>query len=167
MKGACSKSSVLSFSVAILAICFISSAHAEKMKITGNNKSERIISQSVATPGDSAGHMLMQTVTMSKTTSSNEVWNDTMMVDYQQMDQFADKGTHVGYGYHKHKGEDQSFFKYWGTQTAGAGGKISLEGKFEFTGGTGKFKNIKGGGAYTCTGTATENSCDWQGEVEY
>ncbi len=161
------KTEVLFFAIAILSICLLSSAYAEKMKMTGNNKSERIISESIATPGDSPGHILMQTVTMSNTTSSNPEWNNILMVDYQQADQMGEKGTHVGYGYHKHKSGDQTFFKYYGTQTAGAGDKMSFQGKFEWTGGTGKFKNIKGGGTYTCTGTTNVNSCDWQGEGEY
>jgi len=44
---------------------------------------------------------------------------------------------------------------------------FTLEGKFEWTGGTGKFQNIKGGGAYTCKGSTTGNECNWEGEVEY
>jgi hypothetical protein len=110
---------------------------------------------------------MMQTVTMNKTTSPNADWNETMSVDYQQMDQHVESGTHTGYGYNKHKGGDQTFYKYWGTQKASAGGNMSIEGKYEWTGGTGKFKNIKGAGTYTCTGTPTEATCDWQGEVEY
>jgi hypothetical protein len=148
-------------------VCFISFAHAEKMKITGNNKSERVISENTLNPGDSPGHVMMQSVTMNKTTSPNADWNETMAVDYQHTDQHGDSGTHMGYGYNKHKGGDQTFYKYWGTQKAAPGGKISFEGKYEWTGGTGKFQNIKGGGTYTCAGTATESTCDWQGEAEY
>ena len=160
-------SAVVLLSIAFVVMCFISAASAEKMKITGNNKTERIISQSTVNPNDAPGHLLMQTVAMSITTSSNADWNETTMVDYQHNDQFAEKGTHVGYGYHKHKGGDQTFFKYWGTQKAAGDGKMSLEGKYEWTGGIGKFKNIQGGGTYTCTATATVTNCDWQGEVEY
>jgi hypothetical protein len=94
-------------------------------------------------------------------------WNDVMMVDYQHLDQFSDSGKHEGYGYHKHKGDDQTFFKFSGTQKSAGEGKLSMEGKYEWTGGTGKFKNIKGGGTYTCTGTSTHSECSWQGEVEY
>ena len=167
MKLAFSKAGVFAFASAFVVMCFISSASAEKMKITGNNKTERIISQNTLNPGDAPGHAMMQTVTMSKTTSSNTDWNDTTMVDYQQLDLIAGKGTHVGYGYHKHKGGDQTFFKYWGTNQAAGDGKMSIEGKYEWTGGTGKFKNIKGAGTYTCSGSATESTCDWQGEPEY
>jgi hypothetical protein len=157
----------LTLVVACIAVCCISSASAEKMQITGTNKTERIISQDMVTPGDATGHMMMQTVTMSMTTSSNEEWNNAPMMDCQHMDQSADKGKHEGYGYHTHKGGDQSFFHYWGTQRSAGEGKMSLEGKFEWTGGTGKFKSIKGGGTYTCTGSPTHSACDWKGEVEY
>jgi hypothetical protein len=156
-----------SFCRACTVMCFISSASAEKMKITGSNKTERIVSQDMVTPGDAPGHMMMQTVTMSMTTSSNEDWKNTTMMDCQHLDQSGDKGKHEGYGYHSHKGGDQAFFKYMGTQQSAGEGKMAMEGKFEWTGGTGKFKNIKGGGTYTCTGSPTHSACDWKGEVEY
>ena len=154
--------------VAVFVLIFLSSlVHAEKMKITGKNKSSRIISQTTGDHGDKDGHMLMQTVTLSVTTSSDENWNDIRMVDTQQSDQTGGNGTHIGYGYHMHKSGDRTFFKYWGTEKAAGPGTMSLEGKFEWTGGTGKFQNIKGGGTYTCKGMVNSNECDWQGEVEY
>jgi len=153
--------------LAVSVVIFLStSVHAEKMKITGKNKTMRIISQTTGDPGDKDGHMLMQTVTLSQTTSSDENWNDTRMLDIQQADQMGETGTHTGYGYHLHKGGDRTFFKYWGTQKS-TGAEMSNEGKYEWTGGTGKFQNIKGGGTYTCKGTMTSSECDWQGEVEY
>jgi hypothetical protein len=35
------------------------------------------------------------------------------------------------------------------------------------TGGTGKFKNIKGGGTFRGKATAQESFTEWEGEVEY
>ncbi len=167
MKNRYFRVAIVGFSALALMMFFNSSAYAEKMKMTGNNKSVRTISQSTADPGDKPGHMLMQTVNLSTTTCSNEEWNDSRMVDAQQADQHGESGSHTGYGYHMHKNGDRSFFKYWGTQKATGGGMMSQEGKFEWTGGTGKFQNIKGGGSYTCKGTMTSNECDWEGEVEY
>lgn len=150
-----------------LVMSFNSNASAEKMKITGKNKTVRVISQSTADPGDKDGHLLMQTVSLSNTTSSDENWNDVKMIDAQQTDQMGAAGSHTGYGYHLHKNGDRTFFKYWGTQKAAGEGMLSLEGKFEWTGGTGKLQNVKGGGTYTCKGSMKGNECDWQGEVEY
>lgn len=160
------RSGMIVLAALFIAAFTVSAAYAEKMKITGKNTSESIVSQSTASPGDKAGHMLTQTVTMSTTTSSNEEWNNVKMFDAQQTDQQGDSGTHKGYGYHINKNGDKTFFKYWGTQKA-MKDAMSLEGKFEWTGGTGKFQNIKGGGAYTCKGSATGNECNWEGEVEY
>jgi len=160
------KAGMIVLTALFLAAFTVSVAHAEKMKITGKNISENIVSQSTAAPGDKAGHMLTQTVTMSITTSSNVDWNNVKMFDVQHADQQGDTGTHLGYGYHLNKNGDKTFFKYWGTQKAIKDG-MSLEGKFEWTGGTGKFQSIKGGGAYTCKGGTTSNECDWEGEVEY
>ena len=168
MKTMCQYKTGLIGLLAVSVVIFLSSSvHAEKMKITGKNKSVRIISQTTGDPGDKEGHMLMQTVTLSQTTSSNENWNDIRMVDTQQSDQMGENGTHTGYGYHMHKGGDRTFFKYWGSQKAAGAGMMSLEGKYEWTGGTGRFQNIKGGGTYTCKGTMSSNECDWEGEVEY
>jgi len=160
------KAGMIVLAAVVVAAFAVSDVHAGKMKITGKNRTDQVASQSTAAPGDKAGHMLTQTVTMSTTTSSNEDWNNTKMFDAQQTDQQGDSGTHKGYGYHINKNGDKTFFKYWGTQKA-MKDIISLEGKFEWTGGTGKFQNIKGGGAYTCKGGTTSNACDWQGEVEY
>jgi hypothetical protein len=41
------------------------------------------------------------------------------------------------------------------------------EGTFKLTGGTGKFKNIKGGGTYRGKATAEGASTEFEGEVEY
>ena len=41
------------------------------------------------------------------------------------------------------------------------------EGTYKATGGTGKFKNIKGGGTYRGKATAEGASEDWEGEMEY
>jgi hypothetical protein len=38
---------------------------------------------------------------------------------------------------------------------------------WKVTGGTGKFKNIKGGGTYRGKATAQEAFTEWEGEVEY
>jgi hypothetical protein len=43
----------------------------------------------------------------------------------------------------------------------------SIEGKWQWTGGTGKFKNIKGGGTYKAKVTPEGGVSNWEGEVEY
>jgi ABC-type uncharacterized transport system substrate-binding protein len=40
------------------------------------------------------------------------------------------------------------------------------QGKFEWTGGTGKH-DVKGPGTYTCNFTQSGGGCDWQGEAEF
>ena len=46
-------------------------------------------------------------------------------------------------------------------------GKTTWEGTWKMTGGTGKFKNIKGSGTYRGKATAEGSSTEWEGEVEY
>ena len=45
--------------------------------------------------------------------------------------------------------------------------ETTWEGTWKVTGGTGKFKNIKGGGTYRGKATAQGASSEWEGEVEY
>jgi hypothetical protein len=42
-----------------------------------------------------------------------------------------------------------------------------MEGTFKVIGGTGKFKNIKGGGTYRGKATAEGASTEFEGDVEY
>jgi len=53
------------------------------------------------------------------------------------------------------------------TVKEGGAWESNFEGKIQFTGGTGKFKNIKGGGVYKGTMTAKELTGSGEFEVEY
>jgi hypothetical protein len=47
------------------------------------------------------------------------------------------------------------------------GQHMKASGKFELTGGKGKFQNIKGHGEFSCEfGPNTKNGCDWNSQVE-
>jgi hypothetical protein len=158
--------------VAILAIAFATSAFAaDKKKITGTNKDGQILSQSSASPGDDPNHSITQLVGAQRTTSNNADWNNTQLIFYEHDDFIGGTGPLRGYGTHTHANGDKSYFNYEGTskmttKDGGAWEQIG-DGRFTWTGGTGKFKTLKGGGTYKCKFTPDSGQCDWLGEAEY
>lgn len=61
---------------------------------------------------------------------------------------------------------DKYFAGLQGTTTSSKDGAVESKGTWEFTGGTGKLKGIKGKGTYTCKSSSDGNSCEVEGEYE-
>ncbi len=70
---------------------------------------------------------------------------------------------------HKNGGTTYGSFEGMRKTTVKEDGSLETtwEGTWKHTGGTGKFKNIKGGGTYRGKATAEGASTEWEGEVEY
>ncbi len=90
---------------------------------------------------------------------------------YMHSDSVAGTGTHRGHSVHNFKNGDKTYVKWEGThkttvKESGAW-ELNYEGKSQFTGGTGKFKNIKGGGVYTAIRTVKGFTSKGEFEVEY
>jgi hypothetical protein len=83
----------------------------------------------------------------------------------------AGTGTHRAYFRRLHKNGETDYGPYEGTHktTVKEDGswEMAWEGTWKMTGGTGKFKDIKGGGTYRGKATAQGSSTEWEGEVEY
>ena len=77
-------------------------------------------------------------------------------------------GSHRGYSDNNYESGDKTYMKWEGTHKTilkeNGGRETNYEGKFEYTGGTGKFKNIKGGGVYK--GAITDEGITEEGEIE-
>ena len=89
---------------------------------------------------------------------------------YMHSDSVAGTGTHRGHSVTNYENGDKSYQKWEGTHktTVKDGAwETKFEGKSQFTGGTGKFKNIKGGGAYKGTMTAKGVTGSGEFEAEY
>ena len=90
---------------------------------------------------------------------------------YEQSDQVAGSGSHGGYLTILHKNKDESYVKFEGTNKMavkeGGTWEVSSEGKLQFTGGTGKFKNIKGTGNYKGKTTEKGLIVSWEATIEY
>ena len=102
---------------------------------------------------------------------SDPDFGTTDCLQYGQNDSVAGNGTHRGYNICKYKNGDKTYTKWNGTHkvTVKEGGawEMNYEGKVQYTGGTGKFKNIKGGGVYKGTATAKGGTEEGEMEVEY
>jgi hypothetical protein len=144
---------------------------AEKKKYSGTNKIGPTISKTVVSPGDDPKHELVLTVYQQTTTSSDPDWNETEEIISDQADSVAGTGTHRGYFRRLHKNDETSYGSYEGTHktTVKEDGSLETtwEGIYKLTGGTGKFKNIKGGGTYRGKATAQGAATEFEGEVEY
>ena len=143
----------------------------EKKKVMGTNKEGPPISRTVVPPGDDPKHELVLKIRRDTTTSPDPDRNETEQIVYEQSDSVAGTGTHRGYFRRLFKNGDTDYGSYEGTHktTVKEDGswETTWEGTYKVTGGTGKFKNIKGGGTYRGKATAEGASTEWEGEVEY
>jgi hypothetical protein len=146
-----------------------------KKRIMGTNKpAGPPISRTVVppAPGDDPKHELVALMIHRETTTSSDPdHNETELIVYDQSDQVEGTGTHRGYYRRLFKNGDTDYGPTEGTQktTVKEDGswETTWEGTWKVTGGTGKFKNIKGGGTYRGKATAQEAFTEWEGEVEY
>jgi hypothetical protein len=95
--------------------------------------------------------------------SSDPLWNNSKITYWGVTDVVNGKGTQHGYfdGDHGEAGHD------WGTfmgKVSTIGGRMIVEGRFEFAGGNGKYRGITGGGTFkTEMKSETELECTWDG----
>jgi hypothetical protein len=143
-----------------------------KKKITGTNKSDPPISRTVVSPGDDPKHeLVVLMIRRETTTSSDPDHNETEQIVYEQSDLVEGTGTHRGYFRRLFKNGDTNYGPYEGTQKTtvkkDGSSETTWEGIWKVTGGTGKFKNVKGEGTYRGKATAQEALTEWEGDVEY
>ena len=146
-----------------------------KKKIMGTNKEGPPISRTVMPlgPGDDPKHeLIVLRIGRGTTTSPDPDLNEAEHIVYEQVDQVAGTGTHRGYYVRRHKNGDIDYGPFEGTHKTtlkedGSFLEATWEGTYKKNGGTGKFKNIKGGGTYRGKATAQEAFTEWEGEVEY
>jgi hypothetical protein len=161
MKLFLSKVGAIGILVVFVATSLNSSTPAvEKKKITMTLKSQQILSMTTLNPSDVPKHELGQWVAKHVRTSSDPDWNIQALV-YSQWDNVGGNGSHGGYAIYYHPNGDESYVKFEGKASEG-----TFEGKGTFTGGTGKFKNIKGTISYKGK-LVPEFSESFEAEVEY
>src|SRR5262245_37724929 len=144
---------------------------AEQKKVSGMDKFGPMISETSMPLGDVANHRLVMSVRRDTTTSPDPEFNETELIVHSQNDVFATGNTHKGYARRLFKNGDTTYAQYEGATKVAAKGdgsqEVTWEGRWQFTSGTGKFKNIKGGGTYRGRITGQGALTSWEGEVEY
>ena len=142
--------------------------YMKKKKVTYSKKVKQIIYRQDTNIGDVPGHQLSNYVRISSINNSDSDFGLSENLEYGQSDHIMGNGSHRGYSDNNYESGDKTHMKWEGTHKTivkeNGGLETNYEGKFEFTGGTGKFNNIKGGGVYK--GTITEEGITEEGEYE-
>lgn len=161
--------------ILVVSILFLSSlihpqgAYAEQKKISGTGKAVTTISQTKMLPGDLPKHEITLSSRIDMQESSNPEFNGQVIIR-GMTDYTAGTGHHWGYREMTHSSGDKLFSAYDGmTKTVlkpNSFPDISFEGKWWYTGGTGRFKGITGEGTYTGKVTKAGLKYDWEGEYD-
>ena len=163
---------------AILAIAVsiaFAASHAQadsKRKRSGTNTFVAKIQKNTSAVGDVPGHEISQQVASWRGAKSTDpIFVDRQIVDFNQTDETAGTGTHRGYTVETFKDGSLSYLRYEGThktvtQPDGTW-DYTCEGKYWLLPGTGKMKNQKGEGTYRCKFNADGGTSDWEEESEY
>lgn len=125
-----------------------------------------IVSQTTAAITDEPAHVFNLGQVAGQQTSTDERWNGADIVYWGVADLIAGSGSQRGYFVNTADNGDRN----WGTfegQVTTSGDQTTLDGQWQFGGGTGEFEGIQGGGGYrgrfvSLTGIKME----WDGEYK-
>lgn len=144
---------------------------AEKKRLVGISKAQQQLYQTSSAIGDVAGHEIVQSSQISGNAADHPDWRNMVQKSFIQFDQTNGTGSHRGHGENLHENGDRNYYSFQGTHKTvlkdGGGWEQNSEGSYTLTSGTGKFKNMTGGGTYTCKFTPDGGGCNWQGDHEY
>ena len=125
---------------------------AERIDQTSIKSNPRIVSRNATTLVDVPNHEVGQEVQLSEIKFSHPAFKVKEEWVYNQFNYVGGSGPHWGTFVDVHEDGSQTFGKYEGAQktVANADGSwvTTWEGTYKYTGGSGKFKNIKGSGTY-------------------
>jgi len=150
-------------SASLLSVALSLPANAGE-KITGRNSNYQLLSEVTATIPDRPGHILRQR-TQTYTISSARL-GDLWVSQIAQDEVIGQDVTSKGYGTHHYANGDVAYYSFEGTPKGPGAFETVSQGKFVWTGGTGKY-DVKGPGTYTCSFTQSGGGCDWQGDAEF
>jgi hypothetical protein len=125
-----------------------------------------IVSQTTTVVTDEPGHVLNLAQVAGPQTSTDEKWNGADIVYWGAADLVDGNGSQHGYFVNTHPNGDRTIGTFGGQVTT-AGEQITLSGEWQFTGGTGEFEGIEGGGGYNGRFTSlTAIKMEWDGEYK-
>ena len=157
--------------VAIVLVAFAGTAEAEKFDQTSVKSNPRTLFRSAVAIGDPSHEVGVEMV-RSDMKFSNSNFKVKEEHVYNQFDYMNGSGPHRGSFVDSHEDGSTTYGTYEGSQTtvAKADGSwvTTWEGKYRYSGGTGKFKKVKGTGTYKGKATSTgEYSEEGKESVEY
>ncbi|PYV97268.1 MAG: hypothetical protein DMG89_15205 [Acidobacteria bacterium] len=133
--------------------------------ITGSF-SGRTTSQTTVFLQDTSNHDLCLMEVRGVQKSQDEKWNNAKIVYWGTADLIAGSGPQRGYFVNEHADGDRDFGTFEGRiQTSGQ--QATMEGNWKFTGGTGKYQGLTGGGPYKGRLTSpTDVENNWDGTYQ-
>lgn len=145
-------------------------AYAGGKKTSGTGKVIAIVSQTKIYPGDNRSHVLALSNYHEVDNYAEPLFNNVQANEVVATDYMGGTGAMRGYRVSTYPGGDKTFMAIEGLEKTvmkpGAPPKTSFEGKWRYTGGTGKFKGITGGGTFKGKVTKAGVTYEWEGEYE-
>ncbi len=133
--------------------------------ITGSF-SGKITQQSALPLADQPNHQLSIAEISGTQKSPDPLWNKSKITYWGVTDLLNGKGSQHGYFNNVHPDGGRDFGTFEGQVTT-AGGGMTVEGTFKFTGGDGDYRGITGGGKFkTLMKSETELEATWDGNYE-
>jgi hypothetical protein len=133
--------------------------------ITGSFSGNVKLQTAIAVP-DQSGHDLSLAEIGGTQKSSDANWNNATIHYWGITDLIEGQGTQRGYFVNNRGGGDRD----WGTfegKVAMSGGQITVEGTYQNTDGSGKFKGLSGKGTFKTKMTSPKDvEATWQGTYE-
>lgn len=148
-------------------------AQAAAKKISGTTKGFVIVSSTTMWPGDAPHHEIILQHARWVDHSDDPDCNTAQGTGVAVIDHTAGQGTIRGYGVGTCPSGDQTFVASEGTlktvKQPDGSTEMTIEAKWRYTGGTGKFKGITGGGTDKTKGIPGKPESflsEWAGEYE-
>src|SRR6266851_6498146 len=123
-------------------------------------------SQAMVSLKDAPDHEMSVIEVTGPQTSSDPLWNGATVSYWGAADLVAGSGPQTGYFMNRHTNGDIDRGTFAGRITT-AGGVVTMEGSWKYTGGTGALARISGGGTYKGDITSpTEVQTSWEGTYQ-
>ena len=144
-------------------------ACAERIEHTGTKSNPRVISRSAMAIQDQAGREVGTEVVLGELKFANSPIKIKEEWVHNQFDYVAGTGPHWGFFVDVHENGDQTMGRFEGstvTKTNPDGSWVTTwQGTHRYTGGTGKFRNVKGSGTYQGKATSSGEYSETTKEV--
>src|SRR5688500_9813243 len=115
---------------------------------------------------DQSDHLLAIAEVNGTQNSPDPLWNDSKITYWGINDLLNGEGSQTGYFHNVHPDGGRDFGTFEGKVSA-AGGTMTVEGTFKFTGGDGQYRGLTGGGTFKTTAKSeTEVEATWTGAYE-